>query len=161
LDDEFGMLSTGLKFVKSAEESALNHQESGFNKSANAENYSDVYSWSTRRHPELNKFAEWYSTGEKIWPEDIELTTTTLKHWYCCDGHYYNKNYHNYISIAALNECKNKDKIDKLFETSGLPKPNNYSEGPRSFDLEFTVEQSKELFDYMGKPIDGFDYKWP
>jgi len=35
---------------------------------------------------EINKFRTWYSSGEKIWPSDIELTPTVLKHLYCGDG---------------------------------------------------------------------------
>lgn len=160
LDSKFGCLSNGAKFAKSAEECASIHRKSGFNKNAKEKNYSDVYSWSSSRHTGLKGLAEWYSSGEKKIPEGLTLTPTILKNWYVCDGHFYDDRGHHYISIAIYNERENTDKIDKIFESSGLPKPSNYSRGKRSCDAEFTVEQTEKLFSYMGEPVNGFEYKW-
>ena len=31
----------------------------------------------------------------------------------------------------------------------------------RGCNARWTVDESKELFDYMGDPLPGFEYKWP
>jgi len=101
-----------------------------------------------------------------VWPEDIELTPTVLKHWYCGDGHWHNSEANNCISIAMANEISNTNKIDEIFRNVGIQAPSNYSSSERkggSFtcNADFTVEQSKELWEYMGKPLPDFEYKWP
>jgi len=127
IDDKFGILSNGVKMSRSSKESAKLHRVCGFNSNADESDYSNVYTWRSMRHPELKEFSNWYSSGEKIWPNEIDLTPTVLKHWYCCDGTWNNKNHHNYISISSFNERCEIDKIEEMFERSGLPEPNNYS----------------------------------
>jgi hypothetical protein len=157
LDDTFGVLGTGVKFSKSAKTSAKNAKESGFVPNANAENFNDVYRWSTRSHPELQQYAEWYSSGEKIFPENIELTPTVLKHWYVCDGNYNTHNLQESISIGVCNELSNIDKINKYFSNVGLPEPSFVTYK----SIGFTKQKTHTLFEYMGKPITGFEYKFP
>jgi hypothetical protein len=166
IDDIFGCLSTGVKLKLTAEENAAKSRDTGFSSNAKSENYSDIYYLHTRSHPQFNEFDNWYSTGEKVWPDGIELTPTVLKHWYCGDGCWQNKNCSNYITISMSNEVENTDKVDSIFESVGLPSPNHYSVFNRDgkyidCDALFTVEQSKELWDYMGDPLPDFEYKWP
>jgi hypothetical protein len=157
LDNEFGILSTGVSMYRSAEENANREKGNNFISTNNKENYSNTYRWKTRSHPDLQEFADWYSTGEKVWPEDIELTPTVLKHWYCGDGNWNNSNSNNYIRISTVNEIINVNKIDNMFVQSGLPSPSNYD----GSNLEFTVDDSKKLWEYMGEPLPDFEYKWP
>jgi len=110
---------------------------------------------------EINKFRNWYSTGKKVWPRDIELTPTVLKHWYCGDGNWNNSGAKNYIRISMANEIKNTDKVNQMFENVGLPSPSNYAISETNCIAQFTVEQSKGLWEYMGEPLPGFKYKWP
>lgn len=166
VDEKFGVLGTGVSITRTAEESAEQMRNINFRANAEAKNYSDVYGWYSRTNPEFEEFADWYSTGKKVWPEDIKLTPTVLKHWYCGDGHWDNSGTNNYIQISMSNELKNTDKVDKLFENAGLPSPNNYricerKDGTLKCDARFTVSQSKELWEYMGNPLPGFEYKWP
>ncbi len=161
LDDIFGSRSTGVTLRRTAEENAKQNRDSGCNKDAKAENYSDLYYWQTRNLPELSKFTEWYETGEKVWPDDIELTPITLKHWYCGDGHYNNSFTQNCIKISMSNEVENTEKVDKMFKRSGLPVPSNYNTSGDMCDAQFTVSQSRELLDYMGESLPDFEYKWP
>jgi len=84
LDEMFGCLGTGIRLTQTAAESAKRNRDSGFSPNAKEENYSDLYQWRTRSLPELHDF-NWYKTGKKVWPEDIELTPTVLKHLYCGD----------------------------------------------------------------------------
>lgn len=166
LDEQFGCLTTGVSLKKTAAESAQHNRDREFSPNAKEENYSDMYRLRSRTHPELQEFADWYSSGEKVWPEDIELTPTVLKHWYCGDGHWHNSEANNCISIAMANEISNTNKIDEIFRNVGIQAPSNYSSSERkggSFtcNADFTVEQSKELWEYMGKPLPDFEYKWP
>jgi len=166
VDGEFEIFGKGVSLKQTAEESAEHCRDNGFGPDAKEENYSDVYSWRSMCHPELQKFAEWYSTGIKVWPSDIELTSTVLKHWYCGDGTWNNSGGNNCIKISMANEIENTDKVDKMFENVGLPSPSNYTiserkDGSERCVAEFTVGQSKELWEYMGNPLPDFGYKWP
>lgn len=161
VDKQFGIFGRGVSLYMTAEESAKQDIDSGFNSNACEENYHDVYRWASMSHPELKEFAEWYSSGEKEWPTDIELTPTVLKHWYCGDGHWNNGGRNNAIEIAMFNEIENTKKVSKMFDCAGLPTPNNYRTSKTKCDAQFTVEQSEELWDYMGEPLPDFEYKWP
>jgi len=157
IDDIFGCLSTGVSLKLTAKENARRDRNSRFNANAKAKNYSNIYNWKTRRHPDLQQWADWYSTGEKLWPEDIELTPTVLKHWYCGDGNWENSGTSNRIKISMENEMENIEKVLSMFINSGLPKPSTHS----GHKIVFTVDKSKELWEYMGKPLPDFYYKWP
>jgi hypothetical protein len=166
LDDVFGCLGCGFSLAKTAAESAKVNRDSGFSPSAKEENYSDVYRWQTRVHPKFNEFREWYETGKKVWPKNIELTPTVLKHWYVCDGTHSNKNSQNRIQIGMSNEVENIEKVSKYFEQVCLPQPSNYSiherkAGGKKCDAQWTTKDSYDLWDYMGEPLPDFEYKWP
>lgn len=156
LDGVFDLLGTSVRFHMSAEEKAEENKESGFHESANKGNYSDQYIWKTRCSPKFKHFSEWYSSGEKVWPDEIQLTPTTLKHWYCGDGCWNNNGTSNCISIALKNEIDNKDKVNKMFKKIGF-EISNWNK----HEIQFSVSESNKLWNYMGKPLPGFEYKWP
>jgi len=163
---QFGVLGGEVSLKMTAAENAKRNRNSGFQPNAKTENYSDLYQWLSMSHPELQEFADWYNSGKKVWPDDIELTPTVLKHWYCGDGCWNSSRTANHITIAMANEKDNTDKVDQMFRNVGLPTPNNYdigerNDGSKTFDARFTVEQSKELWKYMGEPLPDFEYKWP
>jgi hypothetical protein len=167
LDDLFGPLSTHVHLSKSSEESAEISRDSGFSLNPNPKDYSDIYQWRTRSHPELFNF-DWYTgeNGKKVWPESIKLTPMVLKHWYVGDGTWNNSSYRNYISISMSNERGNEDKIDSIFERSGIPKPSNYAwtendNGDKGCIAQFTKSDSEVLWEFMGRPLPDFEYKWP
>jgi hypothetical protein len=153
LDSIFPFYGKGVKHIRTPEKSAEMHSPGG---SGDPEKYSDMYSWWTMRSPEFEEFREWYSTGKKVFPEDIELSPTVVKHWYVCDGHYQNSGVSDYIELSLANEKCNKDKIEKYFSDIGI-RVNSWS----YHKIRFTVEDSKRLFEYMGDPVPGFEYKWP
>ena len=159
LHDEFGILSNGVKFHISAEDNAQRSRDSGFSPDAKAENYSDQYRWTTISHPQLHNW-NWYGTGKKVWPADIELTPTVLKHWYCGDGHFNNAGSNKHIQIAMSNESENTEKVTEMFKRAGFS-TSNYNIIGNVCDLTFTVDESQRIFDYMGDPLPGFEYKWP
>lgn len=161
LDNTFSELSNGITLDRTAEES---FKQSGGVFQTDKENFNDIYQFRTKAHREITPYRDWYSSGEKVWPENIDLTPTVLKHWYCCDGSYNTSNNHRSIRIGVKNEKGAKQKVDTYFEEKGLPTP-YYSEPPNSITgscvAEWSNIPSDELFEYMGEPIDGFKYKWP
>jgi hypothetical protein len=166
VDDIFGCLGICVELWKTAAENARDKRNSGFRPNAKCENYSDLYRWRSRTHPEFNEFSSWYSDDGKVWPTDINLTPTVLKHWYCGDGHWDNSGSANRIEFSVSNEVNNTEKISEIFERSGLPSPSNYVVSDRDGGrvdcvAQFTVKQSHELWHYMGEPLPDFEYKWP
>lgn len=160
LDDIFGILSTGVTLHQTAKERANQNNESGFHPDADEKNYKDAYWLQTRSHPGLSKFADWYESGKKVWPDDIELSPTVLKHWFVGDGSWHNTSGQNYIRIAMSNEKENVEKVSQYFTDCGLPQPNFQTNGEYCA-ASFTVSESVELWEYMGEPLPGFEYKWP
>jgi len=161
ISDQFGVLGGDVSLKMTAAESAKRNRDSRFDPNAKEQNYSDKYQWQSMSHPELQEFADWYSSGKKVWPAEIELTPTVLKHWYCGDGHWDNSGSRNSIQIAMANEVNNANKVDQMFRNVGLPAPSNYNISENNCNAQFTVEQSKELWEYMGEPLPDFEYKWP
>jgi hypothetical protein len=166
IDSVFGELSTGVREGRTGEEHAEVLNESGFSEVATAESCSDQYWWSTRELPELNQFAEWYSTGEKVFPEDIDMNPVIFKHWYVCDGDYGNSGSSNQIRISASNELGNQDKIRSYFTDSVIPEPYKFKTGERTsrsgkyMKIKWDVDSTKRIFELMD-PAPGFEYKWP
>jgi hypothetical protein len=110
-----------------------------------------AYTLRTVACKEFNKFKNWYSTGEKVFPENIELTPTVLKHWYCGDGTWNKER----ISIKINNEFENQSKLKSYFIDQNLPEPRFSSN-----KMYFKKEDSTEILDYIGDPLPDFKYKW-
>lgn len=155
LDNKLGVMSCGVSLSRTAEE---NSKRGVFGDSSS--DFQDTYKLNTRRHPQIKKFADWYSSGEKVFPDKVSLTPTVLKHWYVCDGYYRNTEYHNSIEIGLSNESENRDKINNYFSEVGLPKP-AWDDHGNAVKIRFTNEESEELFNYMDNAVVGFSYKFP
>lgn len=158
LDSEMGVMTTGVKFVRSAEEQAQISKESGFSPNANPNKYNDVYNLTTRSHPFFNKLRKWYSGGSKNWPSEINMSPTVFKFLYICDGRIKDDSRDNgrpTIGIKATNEFSDIEKLDKIFSKLGVePRVSNE-------EIYFGVDDSEYVFDSMGEPLPGFEYKWP
>lgn len=149
---------------RTSEELASNKHKDSFTESNNPANFKTQYKIQTISHPDLEKYEKWYSTGKKVFPEDLELTPTILKHWYVCDGSYNNNGSRRFLTIHCSNERKNKEKINGMFEEKGFTdfrwREDKTSNGTWRASISFTVEETERLFEYMGNPPKGFDYKW-
>lgn len=161
LDNVFGILSTGVYDHITAEKLC----KSNHSFSTDIENTSDVYRCETRGHPQFEEFADWYSTGEKVFPSNIDLTGRVLKHWYCGDGSLDQNKENISIRISCCNENGNEEKLQEYFAHKGFS-VSNFNHGKREngsvkMSLQFTDEISREIFEYMGEPLPGFEYKWP
>lgn len=123
----------------------------------------EYYIFQTRSHPDLNRYTEWYQP-EKVWPE-IEVTPTILKYLYVSDGTYDTTDSHNRIMISCAKEGVNREKVLRMFESSGFPVDRTYQyerDGrANDFQIWFNVDASERMFESMGEPLPGFEYKWP
>lgn len=126
-------------------------------------NGTDYYKFETRSHPDINRYRSWYQP-DKVWPE-IEITPTILKYLYISDGTYDTGSSHDRIMIACAKEGQNSEKIERMFRKSGYPvsRTYHYERDGRANDYQlwFGVETTKEIFEDMGEPLPGFEYKWP
>lgn len=159
LDDVFGNISSGEPRLHITGDKLKEKNGEWLGASKSTE-YQDQYRWQTRGLPDLDEFSSWYTDNGKVYPEKIELTPITLKHWYCGDGNYNNNGTNNYISIGVSNEANEKKKIEKMFKRKGLPKPNRWSEYGNKVEIVWNVDESKRLMDYMNGSISGYEYKW-
>jgi len=160
----FPIVGSNVRLEKTAKQQAKHHRDSGFRKNADAENYSDVYRWSSRNHPAFNEYRKWYSTGKKIFPNDIKMTPTVLKHWFVTDGNFNKGKYKlGRISIATSNETS-KDKLESYFDSTDIDDIywKEFKINERDvMHLCFSSKITEKVFDYMGSPLPGFQYKWP
>jgi len=168
LSTVFGIHSSSVNLRKTASEAAKRSRRRGFSEGACEKDYSDLYSLRTRRNPEFERYVDWYGDDGKVWPRDIELSPTVLKHWYVCDGSLQKPDSEmGYrLTIALSNERGNRQKVERMFDHSGIPVPCNWDERKRDsgrwdVNIYWTNEQSRELIEYMGDPLPGFEYKWP
>lgn len=161
LDEAFGIFSGGVRFQASSEDQKR-YFEDYFGRSAECQ---DIYRFRTCPHPDFEEFNSWYSGEKKQWPEDIELTPTVLKHWYCGDG---SLSESRTLFIGMSNEVGNEEKVESYFREVGLPLPNAWHTQERNIGnrsgenhyARWNVEETKELLEYMGSPPPGFEYKW-
>lgn len=154
LDEIFGVYSTGLSLVESAE--AASNRLGG-----NMENYSDQYLLRLRASSEFERYESWYQSGSKVFPDEIDLTPTVLKHWYVGDGTLGGYNGRRpRMRISAPNEEANVEKIRQYFVRAGLPEP-TFSHQENDFEIRYGSEDTPLFFDYVGDAPPGFEYKWP
>jgi hypothetical protein len=165
IETVFGPLSNGVNLHTTGDEQYGMIGDGGFD-GAKKENFNDQYRFSTSSHPEFKQYRDWYSSGKKVWPDNIELTPTVLKHWYCGDGSMKKSGTSRGFTISLANERKNRGKVSSYFTDVDLPEPNRWrvserKDGSLKCDAEWNVKESKLLWDYIGKPPSGFEYKWP
>jgi len=154
--DCFPVCSGGVYLRFTSEEAAAQVRRSGWHDDAKAKDYSDIYQFTTMCHPELERYESWYLTGEKVFPENIELTPTSLKHWYVGDGCLERG---KDPKITTCNEFESKEKINSMFYKVGLT-GFYWNEADKS--IRFREEGTENFFNYVGRdPLPGFEYKWP
>lgn len=168
IDSVLGIFSTGVSLCRSAEEGARMNRERDFRPEAKEADYSDLFRLTTRNLEQLEDFSQWYSSGSKVFPENIDLTPTVLKHWYVCDGSYSLKeeSRRGNIVISVNNERKYKKKLESYFRENigvGVDYWREYETdaGRKDCSMVFHADTTEQLFEYMGSPLPGFEYKWP
>jgi len=155
INSKLGKYGKGVVKKMTAEQSAEEARSRGFRPDANSENYSDIYRLDTRTSPEFEQFIDWYKSGKKVFPNNINLTPTVLKNWYVCDGTYASYGGKDRIEIAATNEIERFDSLVSSFKDIG------FDARTSGKTIYFGNQESRKLFKYMGKPLPGFRRKWP
>jgi hypothetical protein len=150
---QFGKLMTDVRLEHKAEDNPYSNH--------------DVYGVQTRNLSELEQYIGWYETGKKVWPDDIEITPTVMKHWFVQDGTKMKQqdNWSPRCKIQLDNERGNSEKVLSYFDDSDCPAPDRWSEyeskGKNNTRIVWNTAATERLYDYMGNPLPGFEYKWP
>jgi hypothetical protein len=125
--------------------------------SADMEGFSDdphckpVYSWRTKAHPLMMLFTAWYCSGEKVFPKDVSLTPTVLRHWYCGDGGLGSR--FNSCRLHSANESEDFSNILSMFRSIG------FSPNTTGHHIRFSTEKSRDFLDYISPLPPGFKHK--
>lgn len=143
-------LGNPIELYKTGEELEKYHKEYG--SVVNEGERQDVYRITTMCHPHLKEFAEWYSTGKKVFDEGIQLTSTILRHWYSCDGHLADG---SYATFSAKNELERLPQLVEMFKEIGFD-----AWSRRGREIVISVEETKELLNFMEPAPPGMEYKW-
>lgn len=160
LDDLFGPLSRGVKLERDAE---TQYQNALANRAAGVPNfetvtegaYSDLYGIRTWAHPRLNALRNWYDTGQKRYPDDLELTPTIARMWYVCDGWLaVEQSARPRAMFKVSNEMDRQDYLVDLFADAG------FTVGFSREAIQIPADETQRLLDWMGDPPPGFEYKW-
>lgn len=121
----------------------------------NRDEYSDLFGFRTRSHPALHELAAWYDTGEKRFPDTLELTPTVAKAWYVCGGWLARApGGRERAMIKTTNERDRGEYLRSLFTAVGFDP--TFSRDP----IQFWTQETVALPDWMGDPPPGFGYKW-
>jgi len=125
----------------------------------------DVYTWHSKRHPVFEQYEQWYESGEKVWPDDIDLTPATLAMLHAGDGHFVEEGRLGSIQIAMANEHGNEEKIEEMFERAGFEVMSWYrserEDGSWNHAAVFSVDDTEKMFEYMIDCPPGMERKWP
>lgn len=130
------------------------------------ENHKDQYGISTRSFPELTQYNDWYSTGKKVYPEDIELEPLVLKTWFVGDGSLgVMDRVRTGLILSCSNESENPSKVKELFsdidvEPKVIVEESEYHSNGRTMRIFFSPDDTSYLFDYMGDAVPGYEYKF-
>lgn len=114
------------------------------------------YTFRTVAHPKLKDF-DWYENGEKIYPNDIQITDTVLKHWYAQDGYldWRNKANNARARISCDNEEDRMKNIESAFSDTGLSPSCSKGGG-----VTFGLEDTRSMLVRTHPPARGYAYKW-
>lgn len=155
LEKEMGWLvSTNVYLQRSAQESAQHAYDVGLVDSKGGD-YSDNWAVRLRSHPKFTELRQWFygENGREI-QADTPITPTTAKIWYACDGGLL-KHSHAQWCMQISSRTQDLDLIAELFTKAGF-KPGKHGD----HSVQFGVDETKRLLNWMGEPLPGFESKW-
>lgn len=157
LREYYGSLGTDVFLERTATYQARQARETGHERfqTVNEEEYSDLYGFRTRSHPELHRLADWYDGGVKRFPSDLELTPIVARAWFVCDGWLAREDDRSRAMIKARNERDRAEFLCSLFEQHG------FSPTFSRDSIQFGRADTERFFEWLGEPPPGFAYKWP
>lgn len=118
------------------------------------DSYKQQYRGSTISHPWIDKL-DWMEDGKKKFPKTVKLTPTVVKIWFSDDGglHWGNGN-RPQASITATSQIDILDLLSDKF-SDAVCSPNVIRNR-----LQFNVDETEELIDWMGEAPPGMEYKF-
>lgn len=122
-------------------------------------NQHDYYKLNSMRHPVFTQLRrEWYNDGNKRYPDDLDLDPLILKHWYVTDGTLHKRagNARCRAKIACSNESDRPETVISLIDQVGISAHHDKHGG-----FQIGADDTELMFDMIGDPIPGFEYKWP
>jgi hypothetical protein len=158
LNEKLAWLSNGVALRRTAVEIRDENRKSRYERFASLDyEIRDQYVLATARHPELNRFADWYTDEQKRFPDGLRLTPQILKFWYVCDGHLIwgdEGHVRPQVWISANNEADRPEYVESLFRSTCIdPK---FNQGR----IMLTSDETEWFFDYVGDAPSGFEYKF-
>lgn len=158
LDQELSYLSSGVRFIKSADDSAKQMRDSGFRPNAKKENYNDVWELNTRTHPYITNMREnWYVPEKSFNLDIIDLNKDVIKMWYVTDGYLCDRDGHNpYSAFRMDSQSGTASEISKELSSMGFN--NSVRDGGNV--IAISPLSTIDLLDWIGDAPDGFEYKW-
>ena len=131
----------------------------------NDEDRSTQYALRTIAHEELERYASWYESGKKAYPDDLKLTPLTAKMWYVCDGTLAWSNTESprhtptpSASFACWNERDRLNWLVSLFQEQGFDARARITDKTASIHIPNT--ETPEFLDWLGAPVPGYGYKF-
>lgn len=160
ISQRLSWLSSGNIRKNTSEEQYRDALESDFidvGEESTVADYQEYYVLETRKHPFFTELRDWYSSGKKVFPDELDLTPTIAKYWYSCDGGV-SSTKGDYIGncFYTSNEIDREDYLDSLFGEAGF----HVSIDKKSYRIRIDACCRDEFIDWMGEPVPGFDYKW-
>ena len=147
LKEELGYICTGTVSVNDSEGTGVCE---GFN-------VKKSYTIWTHSLESLRKYRNWL---DDIWTEggeSLETTPLKLKLWYVSNGNINRGGRGGCHAQINTGRVKSDNQLENVFDSIGM----EFTRAKWGNRLNFTVSESQKLWDYMGDPLPGFEYKWP
>jgi len=145
-------LSRGVFLSEDSEKQKKSAIRGGLKGVSEQSEFKDLYGLRTVTHPQINKLNEWYSSGEKRYPNNI--TEKMFLMWYVTDGWKNN----NSIRIRCISQSDKGEEIISLIETLGFVEGVTFNTDKGI--IRINSSDSKKFWQITEAPP-GFDYKWP
>ena len=109
----------------------------------------------THAHHALDRYREWYASGDKRVPEDIALTPRIARAWYACDGglEWPREGSPPRIAFSAAVDDRRED-VARLLREAGYD-PNSYDRRVR-----LSIPATERFVEWIGDPVPGVEHKW-
>lgn len=149
--DELGWLTSSVRLEVTGDE---------LNERHGMENAQDQYRLQTKAISELDgTFGDWYTDDGKRYPDNLSLTPMKAKLWYVADGSVDRQatrdNRRATVVIGCSNEVDRPGMVESLFSDVGF-----HPSMARSGLLRFPTAEAKNVLEWMGEPLPGFEHKW-
>lgn len=162
IDSEMGVMCTG-NYNVVTEEDHLEYAEDHGSIQPNSQ-YKDVWTIKLRAHPYFNQYREWYGekNGRQVVMDvpEIEISPVMARVWYCSDGHMDFDEYGSgHVIFTSENFGQHNERLMGSFTGRGF---GGHIENHNVMDgrIVFNRSGTQKFLDWIGEPIDGFEYKW-